>query len=138
MKLKELTIPDEVFEAYEKQAEELQGAGRSVSAQELMVAQLEKFAGIRSFDRIIVVDSATRCQLEKILTGGSSLNGSSDLLDRVQKLAILEIGEVKVDFTIPEWNQLKRYAGKTGKSLAEIVRTVVSEIGWRFFDHLPS
>lgn len=138
MKIRELSVPDDVYEAYEKLAEEMQGrTGQPVEPKDLIVSVVEQFRRCRPWDRVVVVDSDTRAKLEEMLSGGSLRDGV-DLLARVQALADLKIGGISVEWSTAQFRQLQRYAGKTGRTVEQICHDTVQEIGYRFFDHLPN
>lgn len=127
---------DQTYEAYERMAEELQAqAGKSATAEELMAHQLERFRSVHPADRVVLVDPRNRDRLEQILSGGT-LRDAEDLVAKVQKLASLEIGEIRVDWTPGQLRELQEYARRNRKTLQEVVKATVERMGAQFFSHV--
>ena len=131
-----LKVPDPVWESYAAFCARGK-SGNPIKPEALMISQLERFRGVSPSDRVIVVGSRERAALEKILSSGHLQDGV-DLKRKVEQLATLEIGGVKVDFSPAEWGQLKRYADKNGKSLQQVVETTVRQMRDQFFDYTPA
>jgi hypothetical protein len=133
-----LTIPDELFDIYTKRAEEMQGrSGKTASPEELMQKQLDTFKWVHPSDRVIVITSKDRERLEEILSGGT-LRDSKDFVDKVQALADIQIGQVRVDFSPGQLMELKKYAGRNNRSLEEVTKATVAGMSYQFFNHLQS
>jgi len=131
-----LTIPDELYDIYSARAEEVQGrSGKTVSAEELMQRQLDTFKRVHPADRVIVITSKDRDRLEAILSGGT-LRDSSDLAEKVQNLADIQIGQVRVDFSPSQLMELKKYAGRNNRSTQEVIKSTVTQMGYQFFDYM--
>lgn len=130
-----LQIPDTVHDAYIRHAEKLQGAGGSASAEDLMIQHLERYKDVPPHDRIVVVESRARQRLEDILQGGA-LRDSADLIQKVEHLASLQIGQIKVDFTPAQWTELKNRALRNNRTVYQIVEATVRDMEILFFDHV--
>jgi hypothetical protein len=131
-----LTIADELYDLYSARAEEMQGRnGKTVSAESLMEAHLDRFKSTHPGDRVVVIDSESREKLENLLSGGTLRDGK-DLVAKVQALADLHIGEVRVPFTPGELTQLKQYATRNNKSLQSVIEQTVKQMGSQFFDYI--
>jgi len=130
-----LQMPDEVYDAYARQAATLasRGSQRSASPEDMMTAQLARFAKVAPMDRIIVVDSASREALEALLSGGNITSGQ-DLLSRVKHLASLEIGNIRVEFTDRQFESIKNYASRNRITPEDAARGVVKGMQDNFFD----
>ena len=130
-----LQIPDEVYDAYAKHSERLagRGNGHSASPEDMMAAQLSRFAKVAPMDRVVILDSASRDALETLLSGGA-IHSGADLLKRVQQLADLEIGGVRVEFTTKEWEQIRNYATRNGLTVQGAAESVVAGLHDQFFD----
>jgi hypothetical protein len=113
-----LQISDDLYEKYAERA-----AGQA-TAEELLLAQLERFKEVSPMDRVIVVLSKERAGLEKILSGGTLRDGA-DLLQKVSSLASIEIGGVKVDFSPGELRNIKHFATKNRIPAQQAVEQVV-------------
>lgn len=133
-----LRIPDETYDQYEKTAEKVQAtSGKTVTVEELLSAQLDRFAGVSPTDRIVVIPSGHRDRLEQLL-GGGSLRSSEDLVSRVESLASISIGDVRLGFTPGQMKQLAAIAQRNRKTVEQVVKETVKEMEWRFFDELRS
>ncbi len=131
-----LQIPDEVWESYDRLSNQLaQASPHPVSPEELMASQLDRFQLLNPTDRVFVIDSRTRSQLEQI-TGGASLKDAPDLLSRVLKMASISIGDIRLDFTPGQLLQLKTFAGRNHRPVDDVVRDVVKQLEWQFFDQV--
>jgi hypothetical protein len=118
----QLQIPDDLYEVYESfLAKALSG---QATVEDLLVAQLERFKGVPPQDRAIVVCGRDRSRLEEILSGGT-LRDSSDLVQKVQRLADIEIGEVRVNFVPGELQNIKHYATKNRIPVQTAIEQVV-------------
>lgn len=117
-----LQIPDELYDAY---AAHLQPPlNGHASPEDLMISQLERFKTVSPQDRAVIVANRDRIRLEEILSGGT-LRDSADLVKKVEGLARLEIGEVKVTFTPGELNNIKVFAAKNRIPVQRAVEQVV-------------
>lgn len=134
-----ITIPDDVYDSYLGHAEKVQGTSGKhvVSTEHLIESQISRFQHVSPADRVIVVDSQSRERLETILQGGA-LRDSKDLVKRVELLASLEIGQVRVDFTPAQWEELKNRAIRNNRTVQQIAEATVMDMEPIFFDHLRS
>lgn len=129
-----IQLPDEIDEQYEQVAAQL---GGKVSVEEVMSAQLQQFAKVRPTDRIIVVDTRSRDRLEQLLPGGS-LRDAADLVSRVDRLAKVEIGEVRVPFTVTELEELAFRARRQGRKVKDLVSDAVASFHDHYFNYPDS
>jgi hypothetical protein len=130
-----LTIEDSTFDMFVKRAEELQARGAlPVKIEDLMSEILAKFAHINPGDRPMVIGPAIRGKLEEILCGGHLMN-EADLLAKVSRLARIDFGPIRLDFTPGQLEELKHFADRQGKSVEYIikdtVRTIQEQLFWR-------
>lgn len=131
-----LQIPDDVFETYERMAEDAhRGSGKALQVNDLMATQLDRFRLVSATDRILVVDSRTRAKLENIL-GGGSLKDSSDLLAKVDKLGSIRIGGIRLEFTPSQLQELKNVANRNRKKVEQVVEETVKRMEAQFFDRV--
>lgn len=122
MKL-QIQIPDAVYETYASYAAPLQGRA---TIEEVISSQVERFAAVKATDRILVVDSKNRAALETLLNQGASINSPTDLVARVDRLARIEVGEVRVPFTASELEELSYRARNQHRPIAELVADAVA------------
>lgn len=135
MKL-QIQIPESTWEAYAIHAEKIHGlTNQTVSPEALMADQLARFAHVIPSDRIIVLEPASRARLEEILQGGG-LADAKDLVAKVQNLASLEIGNVRVDFTPGQWEELRNLARRNARQLSDVVEATVRGMDSIFFNHV--
>lgn len=130
-----LEVDTEVFDAYAAEAAKLNAASKNghVSPERLMVMQLSRFQGVPVSERVLVISAQHRERLEHILAG-RSFAGDAELVEEVEKLANLEIGGIRVDFTPAQLAQLKRFATRNHISVGEAVRRTVKAMEEQFFD----
>jgi len=126
-----IQITDDTYERYAAHAATTPG---SASAEEMMAAQLARFEEVRPSDRIVVVDSRHRARLEDLLPSGGSLKDAADLVNRVDRLARIEIGEVKVPFTVGELEELSYRARHQGRKHADLIEEAVAAWHEQFFN----
>jgi hypothetical protein len=130
-----IDIPEEVYEAYASQATTLAAAGGSASPQELMSAQLARFSAFPASNHVLVVDSENRGRLDLILQGGM-LRDAEDLVQKVQRLADIQIGEIRVNWTPGQLQQIKSWASRNRIAPEEAVRRIVQQMGAQFWDYI--
>jgi len=130
-----LQVSDDLYDLYSKHADALASRGQSISAEEIMVSHLDRFSKVRAVDRIVVVDPESLTKIEATL-GDGYLKTGEDLATRVQELASLEIGSVRLEFTTKQLFSLKRYATKNGISLEDAVKRTVDSMSTLFFDYV--
>lgn len=132
----QLQVSEETWEAYSSHADRIHGlTGQTVSPESLMADQLGRFAHVIPSDRIVVLEPTTRQRLEEILQGGGLVN-AHDLLSKVQRLADLQIGEIRIDFTPGQWEELKNLARRNSRQLVEVVEATVRGMESIFFNHV--
>lgn len=122
-----LTVPDATYEHYADYAAQL---GGKASVEDILAAQLEAFSKVRPTDRIVVVDTRSRDRLESMLPGGS-IRDAADLVARVDRLAKVEVGEIRVPFTPRELEELAYRARGQGRPIRDLVADAVQS----FHDH---
>lgn len=132
-----IQITDDLYDSFSRQAEEMQQAGQSVSAEEIMTDRLSRFKDVSPSDRVVVIDPKTRGRLETLLSGGS-LKDASDLLTKVESLVNVKIGDIRVDFSPAEAAQIQRWAVRNGRTPEFIIRDVVGQIKLHLFDRIPT
>ena len=130
----QVQISDDLYDHFISQAEGIGGMGKSVSAEELMADRLGRFKDVEPGDRVIVIDSKTRAKLEGVLGHGSLLD-AQDLLKKVQALADVQIGEIKLDFTAAEAARLKRWGDRCGVPFPQLLKDTVAKIKLGLFDY---
>jgi hypothetical protein len=128
-----IDIPEEVYAAYAAQATSLAGAGGSATPQELMAAQLARFSSYPASNHVLVVDSESRGKLDQVLQGGM-LRDAQDLVEKVTKLADIQIGGIAVHWTPGQLRQIKTYATRNRLTPEEAVRRIVRQLESQFWD----
>lgn len=82
--------------------------------------------------RFAVINQKEIQVLEDILGGGSVLNGQ-DLLRKVQRLAGISFGHVRLSFTPGQLEDLARKAERQGKTVEQLVEQMAPRIHEQFF-----
>lgn len=133
-----ITIEDSTYDQFIHRAEELQARGTlPVKVEDLMSETLAKFAHINPGDRPLVIGPAVRAKLEDALSGGSLLS-DTDLLAKVSRLARIDFGNIHLDFTPGQLEELKHFADRQGKSVEEICRSTIRKMEEQFFWRLSA
>jgi hypothetical protein len=87
---------------------------------------------IPSEGRYAVLSQKELQQLEDLLGGGSILNGD-DLLKKVQRLAGITYGHIRLQFSPGQLEDLKRKADRQGKTVEQLVEQMAPRIHEQFF-----
>lgn len=82
--------------------------------------------------RFAVINQKELQTLEDILGGGSITNGA-DLLQKVQRLAGISFGHVRLGFTPGQLEDLKWKAERQGKTVEQLVEQMAPRIHEQFF-----
>lgn len=124
-----IQLTDELAALYQKAAD-----GHAVRISSLLAEQLKRFAHIDPYDRIVVIPSGQRDELEKILSGGV-IEDAADLVLKVEALAAIQVEGVTLDFTPGQKRELKRLADRQGITYEEIVQRTVKSMEEQFFSY---
>lgn len=127
-----LQIPDDLYDVYAEAAGRLNG---EATAAHMIAAQLDRFKHVDPVDRVLVVDSKSRDSLEHILSGGQLTDGAN-LLKKVQSLADIKIGSIKVSFTPGQLRMIKTFAARHGRSIQEMTESIVADIKREFLNRV--
>jgi hypothetical protein len=130
-----IDIPEDVYAAYAAQASALAAAGGSATPQELMGAQLARFSAYPASNHVLVVDSENRGKLDQVLQGGM-LRDAQDLVEKVTKLADIQIGGIAVHWTPGQLRQIKTYATRNRLTVEETVKRIVFQMSSQFWDYI--
>ena len=125
-----VTISDAVYLALEKRA-----AMDQVSLDQWIEQQLGRVTPYSVRDRVVVIGPEARDALEDLL-GGGSLQSDVDLVAKVRRLAVLEIGTLATTFTPGQWEELQRRCARLGVPVAEEAQRIVTKVSELFFDHV--
>jgi hypothetical protein len=85
--------------------------------------------------RYVVVEAADLDVLEQIFSGGSVLN-SQDLRQKVERLAGISFGHVRLDFSPGQLEEIARRAERQGLEPEELIRRCAKKMDELFFTHL--
>lgn len=125
MKL-EIQIDDDVYKEYQRQA-----GRRRTSVAALLAEQVARFKDFNTTDRVFVVTPPVRERLEEIFA--RQLQGDAALVELVERLASIKLGEVRVEATPQQLEELQRYAEKSGKTFEEVCQERFREVAKGFF-----
>lgn len=130
-----LQTSDDLYDHYHTQAESMQGNGASVTPEEVMADRLERFKDVSPSDRVVVIDPKSRQALEQILSYGS-LQSAEDLVKKVESLASIRIGDIRLDFTPGQMRELANVAKRNRKTVEEVIKETVERMESLFFNHV--
>lgn len=122
-------LTDEVHDFYQKCADK-----HAVRISSLLAEQLKRFIHVDPYDRIVVIPSRQRDELEKVLSGGV-IEDASDLVLKVESLAAIQVEKVVLDFTPGQKKELKRMAERQGISYEALVQRTVKSMEELFFSY---
>jgi hypothetical protein len=124
-----LSIPDDLYEEYQGEA-----MRSRIGVTTLLVDRLLRFKGAKTQDRTVLIETPERVRLETLLGYGSLLSGP-DLVEKVQRLADCHIGEIRVDFSPAEWQEIAQRAMRRGISVQEEVSQTVAHMKGNYFTY---
>lgn len=127
MKL-EIQIDDDVYRAYQREA-----GRRKLGVPALLAEQLARFQDFNTRDRIVVVGPEIREKLEELFN--RQISTPELLLELVERVAALKIGEVRIPATPQQLEELKRQAEREEKSFEEIARARFEEVAKGYFQN---
>jgi hypothetical protein len=116
-----LTVPDELYEGYLRQAKNL-----PVKADMLMVKALQQLAGVIPDDRAILLQGDERRAIEEVFQ--TTVDSAADLVRKVRLASAVKIGEVSRPLTPGEASMLASQAGFHGQSVEAYVKTSVDKV----------
>jgi hypothetical protein len=126
-----VTISDAVYQQLE-----LRAAQDRMDVDPWIEEQLVRLGPLASVhDRVLVVGAAARDALEALLGGGSLLTDAA-LVERVRRLAVLEIGTLHTTFTPGQWEELQRRCERLNLSMEREAQRIVTKVSELFFDHV--
>jgi hypothetical protein len=76
-------------------------------------------------ERTLVVEQSALLVLDSIL-GRGNVTSVADLVDKVQGLADLDVGKVKIPLTAPQLQALKERGMRQGKSAKQVLEGIVA------------
>jgi hypothetical protein len=127
-----LTLDDEIAEYYQKEA-----VSRRVAVGVVINERLALARPLNPRHRSIVVgDPDIIHRLERAL-GGGHLLGERDLLSKVERLARIDFGPHTFQITPGQFEELKFRAGKTGRSVEQLVADMYTKMSEDFFRAVP-
>jgi hypothetical protein len=131
---RQLQLPDSVDDEYVAMAEALAADGSpGISPEEVMSQTLQTFRSANPTTRILVFDAEQRARLEAAL-GGLPIVDPEEVISKVQRLAALEIGYLRVDFTPAQWEEMKRKAKRNGRPLEQYANEIAQGMASQWFD----
>lgn len=125
-----VTISDELYERFQQRARK-----EHMSVDSWVASQLARVQDYPVRDRVVIIGSEARDQLEQLFGGGGLVN-AEDLVDKVERLAALGIGELRTNFSPGQWEELKRRCERLGVPVEEEAQRIVTKVSELFFDHV--
>ncbi len=117
-----LVIDDTIVAPYEAMAEK---QGRSV--EEVVNAQLKRFAGLTPGEKAVVVGAKALDDLAPPL-GGRPIKDGADLVDRLAQVSSIKFEGKDIQLTVTQKAELQRRAERQGRPVAALVDDI-----WRKF-----
>lgn len=124
-----LDLPDDLAAVYQEYCRANQ------PLEELLVVQLHKFRLASPKDRFLLLPPAARARLEEII--GIPLTTADVLVRRVDALGVIRLGNIRLNFTMPQLREIKRRADLFGRTAEEYTAELVRVICERMLD-LPA
>lgn len=122
-------IPDALYLKLKKAAD---AADRATTPEQLIARQLQRFGDFPVTVRTVLVAGDDLEALETTLGGGQVKDGA-DLLKKVHQWAGITIGNIRVDFSPAQLDEIAHRAEKQGKDPQTIVDDIVRQIAEQFF-----
>lgn len=98
-----------------------------------LTRQLARFADTPVTQRSLVLTGDLLEQVDRTLGLGSTADPEA-LLAAIRSWAGITIGDIRIDFTQGQLDEIARRAEKQGKSPTAIVEDIVQQMAWNFFD----
>lgn len=115
--ISQVKIPDGVYEQYK--------GYDSIEPERAMAQTLLRFAGVKPSDRILIIPSKDRQELEKLFD--ETLDTAPGLVNRIKDLLTLEVEGTKITLTPDVANLLAQQAEFEGMPQAEFLEQKVKE-----------
>jgi hypothetical protein len=119
-----LQLDDDLYAAYASEA-----GKRKVSVQALLGERLEKFR--EATDRALVVTEQDRRKLEALF--GKAISGVPKLLEIAERWARVTIGDVHVEATPAQLEELARQAAREGKPVQKVAEERFLKVARNYF-----
>lgn len=124
-----LQLPDDIAQAYEQY-----GLDTRMGLEAAIVERLKTFAGLHPQTRFLMLTGEPLAKLEDQF--GLALQEAGQLVSRVQRLAALEIGEHRIEFTVGQWEEMQHRAKKRGITVADEIRQIWAKLKEDFFTYV--
>jgi hypothetical protein len=127
-----LSLDDDLADFYTREA-----ASRRMAIGTVINERLTRALPLDPRKRSVVIgDADVIHRLEQAL-GGGHLLGERDLLGKVERLARIEFGPHTFQITPGQFEELKFRAGKTGRSVEQLVMDMYTKMSEDFFRAVP-
>lgn len=127
-----LSIPDDLFDVYAREAKE-----RNTDPGEVIRQRLIKAVGLDPRERPIVLTGGRTMQAVEERLGGGNLKGAEDLLEKITKLASIRFGAHEFQITPGQWRELAFRATKTGRTPEQLIEAIYLKMSTTFFEYVP-
>ncbi len=124
----QLSIPDELYSDYQSRAK-----GERKSTIELILAQLRRHLDTPITQRHITLTGAVLEAVET-LVGGGSLTSPEDLVEKIQRLARISLGDIRLKFSPVQLEEIATRAQKQGKTPEQVCQDIVDQMAGQFFN----
>lgn len=107
-------------------------ATAKVPVERLIARQLERFGEVPPTERMVVLSGQALQDLEHVL-GGGPLKSGDDLLARIHQRAGVTLGDIRLQFSQAQLEEIQTRAAKTGRSAQELLEDLVEQVGRDLF-----
>ena len=122
-----IVLPDDVADRYQNDA-----TLQHTPIETILADQLQRFAHVGRVSRIVILNEVALSALEAMLGYGSIQHGA-DLVEKVQRVVDLRVGEVRVQLSPAQISEIQTRAAKNDRPFAQefesIVRQAVDGLG---------
>jgi hypothetical protein len=115
-----ISLPDDLYE----------DCGNS---EDLIVALLRRAQVLATDTHALVIPERERAQLADLL-GGLPVRSAATLVERVQALADLSIGKIRIPFTPAELTEIKTKADRLGWPVERVLQAIVKQVKTEWYN----
>lgn len=127
-----LSIPDDLFDIYAREAAE-----RLTDPGNVIRQRLIKAVGLDPRERPIILTGGQVMQQIEERLGGGNLRDGQDLLNKITKLASVKFGEHEFKITPGQFRELAFRATKTGRTPEQLIETMYQKMSQVFWEYVP-
>lgn len=127
-----VSIPDDIIEVLETANPHVKLFSPTGQMSQAFQALLKRMVAFPAQGNLLPVYGDAHARLQDLL-GLGALRTQESLVDAVQRLYDVKIGEVRIDFTPSQKEELQRRAERSGRTVEEEITAVVRGMHEQFF-----